>query len=52
MNGSSRSKAGQPEREFRTMEPKILYFGAPVDLVSSLNEGGTTDLAPISSFWA
>jgi flavin reductase (DIM6/NTAB) family NADH-FMN oxidoreductase RutF len=37
---------------FRTIEPKILYFGTPVALVSSLNEDGTTDLAPISSFWA
>ena len=40
------------EREFRTIRPKILYFGTPVALVSSLNEDGTTDLAPISSFWA
>jgi flavin reductase (DIM6/NTAB) family NADH-FMN oxidoreductase RutF len=37
---------------FRTIEPKILYFGTPVALVSSLNEDGTTNLAPISSFWA
>jgi flavin reductase (DIM6/NTAB) family NADH-FMN oxidoreductase RutF len=38
--------------EFRTIEPKILYFGTPVALVSSLNEDGTTNLAPISSFWS
>jgi flavin reductase (DIM6/NTAB) family NADH-FMN oxidoreductase RutF len=38
--------------KFRTIEPKILYFGTPVALVSSLNEDGTTNLAPISSFWA
>lgn len=38
--------------EFRTIEPKILYFGSPVALISSLNEDGTTNLAPISSFWA
>jgi flavin reductase (DIM6/NTAB) family NADH-FMN oxidoreductase RutF len=37
---------------FRTIEPNILYFGTPVALISSLNEDGTTDLAPISSFWA
>jgi flavin reductase (DIM6/NTAB) family NADH-FMN oxidoreductase RutF len=37
---------------FRTIEPKILYFGTPVALISSLNEDGTTNLAPISSFWA
>jgi len=40
------------ERNFRTIEPKILYFGNPVALVSSLNEDGITNLAPISSFWA
>jgi len=38
--------------EFRTVKPKILYFGTPVALVSSLNEDRTTNLAPISSFWA
>lgn len=37
---------------FRTIEPKILYFGTPVALISTLNEDGTTNLAPISSFWA
>jgi flavin reductase (DIM6/NTAB) family NADH-FMN oxidoreductase RutF len=37
---------------FRTIEPKILYFGNPVALISSLNEDGSTNLAPISSFWA
>jgi flavin reductase (DIM6/NTAB) family NADH-FMN oxidoreductase RutF len=38
--------------EFKTVDPKILYFGTPVALVSSLNEDGTTNLAPMSSFWA
>ena len=38
--------------EFRTIEPKILYFGTPVALISSLNEDGATNLAPRSSFWA
>lgn len=37
---------------FKTVEPKILYFGTPVALISSLNEDGTTNLAPMSSFWA
>lgn len=40
------------EIRFRTIEPKILYFGTPVALISSLNEDGTTNLAPICSFWA
>jgi flavin reductase (DIM6/NTAB) family NADH-FMN oxidoreductase RutF len=38
--------------EFRTIEPKILYFGTPVALISSVNEDGSTNLAPMSSFWA
>jgi flavin reductase (DIM6/NTAB) family NADH-FMN oxidoreductase RutF len=37
---------------FRTIEPKILYFGTPVALLTSLNDDGTTNLAPMSSFWA
>lgn len=41
-----------PDLEFRTIEPKILYFGTPVALISSLNQDGTTNLAPMSSFWA
>jgi flavin reductase (DIM6/NTAB) family NADH-FMN oxidoreductase RutF len=40
------------EPEFLTIEPKILYFGTPVALVSSLNEDGSTNVAPMSSFWA
>jgi flavin reductase (DIM6/NTAB) family NADH-FMN oxidoreductase RutF len=38
--------------EFRTIEPKIRYFGTPVALISSLYEDGATNLAPMSSFWA
>jgi flavin reductase (DIM6/NTAB) family NADH-FMN oxidoreductase RutF len=41
-----------PEAEFRTIEPKIPYFGTPAALISSLNEDGTMTLAPMSSFWA
>lgn len=33
-------------------EPAILYFGTPVVLISTLNENGTYNLAPMSSaFW-
>ena len=44
-----------PEHEdtgFETIAPRILYFGNPVALISSLNEDETPNLAPISSFWA
>jgi flavin reductase (DIM6/NTAB) family NADH-FMN oxidoreductase RutF len=49
---SNRSASDMKEMQFRTIEPKILYFGTPVALVSSLNEDGSTNLAPMSSFWA
>jgi flavin reductase (DIM6/NTAB) family NADH-FMN oxidoreductase RutF len=44
--------ASEDVMEFLTIEPKILYFGTPVALISSLNEDGSTNLAPMSSFWA
>jgi flavin reductase (DIM6/NTAB) family NADH-FMN oxidoreductase RutF len=34
-----------------TCDPAILYFGTPVVLVSTSNEDGTANLAPISSAW-
>lgn len=33
------------------IEPAILYFGTPVVLITTLNEDGTTNIAPISSAW-
>lgn len=36
----------------KAVEPAILYFGTPVVLISTLNDDGTANLAPISSaFW-
>lgn len=35
----------------RTIDPGILYFGTPVVLISSLNEDGSPNLAPMSSAW-
>jgi flavin reductase (DIM6/NTAB) family NADH-FMN oxidoreductase RutF len=35
-----------------TIEPSILYVGTPVALLSSVNEDGTVNLAPMSSAWA
>jgi len=36
----------------RTIDPAILYFGTPVILISTINENGSYNLAPISSvFW-
>jgi flavin reductase (DIM6/NTAB) family NADH-FMN oxidoreductase RutF len=33
------------------IEPHILYFGTPVVLISTCNEDGTANLAPMSSAW-
>lgn len=35
----------------RVLKPKMLYFGTPVVLVSSLNRDGSTNVAPMSSAW-
>jgi len=35
----------------KTIEPTILYFGTPVALISTLNEDGSPNLAPMSSVW-
>jgi flavin reductase (DIM6/NTAB) family NADH-FMN oxidoreductase RutF len=35
----------------RPADPAILYFGTPVVLVSSTNEDGSPNLAPMSSAW-
>jgi flavin reductase (DIM6/NTAB) family NADH-FMN oxidoreductase RutF len=46
------NQAPAVEIEFETIAPKILYFGTPVAIISSANQDGSTNLAPISSFWA
>lgn len=33
------------------INPKMLYFGTPVVLISLLNANGTTNIAPMSSAW-
>ncbi|HEY3992508.1 MAG TPA: flavin reductase family protein [Ktedonobacteraceae bacterium] len=35
----------------QVIEPKILYMGTPVVLISTLNEDGSPNLAPMSSAW-
>jgi flavin reductase (DIM6/NTAB) family NADH-FMN oxidoreductase RutF len=47
---SEKGKAS--EAMHRASEPAILYFGTPVVLISTLNEDGSYNLAPMSSaFW-
>ena len=35
----------------KTIDPTILYFGTPVALISTLNEDGSPNVAPMSSAW-
>lgn len=42
---------GWPVAIHRTIEPWILYLGTPVVLISTRNEDGSANLAPISSAW-
>lgn len=39
-------------RSHVTIHPKILYYGAPVVLLSTENSDGSTNISPISSSWA
>jgi flavin reductase (DIM6/NTAB) family NADH-FMN oxidoreductase RutF len=50
-SSSDEGDSEQRRKPMRTVEPKILYFGTPVALISSFNTDGSTNLAPISSFW-
>lgn len=38
--------------EHQTIKPKILYFGTPVALVTTLSPDGTANIGPMSSAWA
>jgi flavin reductase (DIM6/NTAB) family NADH-FMN oxidoreductase RutF len=42
---------GSKRERHRTSEPAILYFGTPVVLISTVNEDGSYNLAPMSSAW-
>lgn len=49
------SPVGLLEREARehvTINPKILYFGTPVVLITTINPDTTVNISPMSSAWA
>lgn len=37
---------------FKAIEPKILYFGTPVALVTTIDQDGNANIGPMSSVWA
>lgn len=47
---SSQARCGVPP-DRRPIEPRVQYYGAPALLLSTLNEDGSTNLAPSSSGW-
>ena len=38
--------------KFKTVGLKILYFGTPVALLTTLDESGNANIGPMSSVWA
>lgn len=46
------SKATTPPDDTLLIQPKILYYGTPVVLLTTLNEDGSSNISPISSSWA
>jgi len=40
------------EPTFLTIQPKILYFGTPVALITTVDVDGNANIGPISSAWA
>ncbi|MEH7334319.1 flavin reductase family protein [Neobacillus drentensis] len=37
---------------FKEIKPKIMYYGTPTLLLTTLNEDGSTNISPMSSSWA
>ena len=37
---------------FKSIEPKILYFGTPVALITTVDNDGNANIGPMSSVWA
>lgn len=44
--------AHPPDEKHIEFKPSTLYVGTPVALITSLNSDGTTNISPMSSFWA
>lgn len=42
----------KPIVSFLTVKPKVLYFGTPVALITTIDNNGNSNIGPISSAWA
>lgn len=45
-------KKEENQIQTKSIQPKILYYGAPVILLTTLNEDGSSNISPLSSSWA
>ncbi|MBS1523272.1 MAG: flavin reductase family protein [Bacteroidetes bacterium] len=41
-----------PDISLKTIQPKILYFGTPVALITTIDQQGHPNIGPMSSVWA
>jgi len=41
-----------PDINLKTIQPKILYFGTPIALITTIDDKGHPNIAPMSSVWA
>jgi flavin reductase (DIM6/NTAB) family NADH-FMN oxidoreductase RutF len=51
MNMMSDSRQGHSEPTHLTIDPKILYVGTPIALVTTICPDGSVDIGPMSSAW-
>lgn len=51
MNRTSDSCVMQPESTHLTIDPKILYVGTPIALVTTISPDGSVNIGPMSSAW-
>ncbi|MBB3428165.1 flavin reductase (DIM6/NTAB) family NADH-FMN oxidoreductase RutF [Rhizobium sp. BK312] len=52
LTNTAEFNAAESDREHIEIKPSVLYVGTPVVLITSLNPDGTTNISPMSSFWA
>ena len=51
MNSTPDSRLAQPKPTHLTIEPKVLYVGTPIALVTTISPDGTVNIGPMSSAW-
>lgn len=52
MGGYAMKERRESSSQTRIIHPKILYFGTPAVLLTTLNSNGSSNITPMSSAWA